>query len=99
MMKRRRWRKQREGCAEFVRMRLNWQKSSHCWNYFLNLYQPKMKRRKRRRNMEAGLWAYIVQCERSSYGQMRGSDHPVGCRKDQHVCDGWLFAGILPLHS
>lgn len=53
-MKRRRWRKQREGCVGFVRMKLNWQKSSHCWNYFWNLSRLKMKRRKRRRSMEAG---------------------------------------------
>lgn len=99
MMKRRRWRKQREGCAGFVRMTLNWQKSSHCWSYFLNLSLLKMKRRKRRKSMEAGLWAYIVLYERSSYGQMKGSDHPAGCRKGQHVCGGWLFADILPLHS
>lgn len=84
---------------EFLKTMLNWQRSSHCWNYFLNLSLLKMKMRKRRRSMEVVLWAYIVLYERSSYGQMKGSDHPVGCRKGQHVCGGWLSAGILPLHS
>lgn len=99
MMKRKRWRKQREGCVGFVRMKLNWQRSSHCSNYFLSLSLLKMKMRKRRRSMEAGLWADIVLCERSSCVQMKGSDPPGGCRRGQRVCDGRRSAGILPLHS
>lgn len=48
----RRWRRQKGACEEFVRMRLNWQKNSRCWNCFLNLSLLRMKMRKKRKYME-----------------------------------------------